>query len=214
MYQFQAPKNQEEKNLKVEDWPVLKLACYIFAGGKSSRFEDDKARFVWHEKSLLEHVADSIRPFSSKITVVSDQENKYADLGFSTIADINPGLGPLSGLHTSLQHARSEKEGESWILCVSCDRIGIKNKWIEALIAQRTPQAQAIAFKDEIWQPMPGLYQTSILSDVERLILEPKQSIWKLLNQSKSIPVNLPPDWELSKDVNYSKDLKNLKISQ
>ena len=64
-----------------------KVPVYILAGGKSSRFGQDKARVQLHGQPLLLHTARMVQAFASSITVVANAVDKYADLGLRTIAD-------------------------------------------------------------------------------------------------------------------------------
>ncbi|MEZ6193187.1 MAG: NTP transferase domain-containing protein [Phycisphaerales bacterium] len=66
--------------------------------------------------------------------MVADKEDKYADLGLRTIADHNPGLGPLAGLQAALNDLR---EGQRWLLLCPCDAIVIKPDWVRQLIDAR-----------------------------------------------------------------------------
>lgn len=175
-----------------------KLPVYILAGGKSSRFGDDKARFVWRGRPLILHVAQSLKPFTAGLSVVAGRAGEYDDLGLRTIGDASPGLGPLAGIQAALHDAA----GAGWILCASCDRLGLKPDWIEALLAAAEPQIGVVAFKGEHWQPLPALYHTSIGDRVDAALRAGNLSPWRTIESVVHTVLPLPADWDSSLDVN------------
>jgi molybdopterin-guanine dinucleotide biosynthesis protein A len=182
-----------------------KLPVYILAGGKSSRFGRDKARVEIEGEPLLVRVARSLQSAARETIVVADQPGKYRDLGFETIADRQPGLGPLGGLQAALSH-----RGDGWLLCASCDRIGIRPEWLQALFAGRNNGVKVVAFRGRIWQPMPALYHTSLAPEVDAAVDAGRLSPWVLLEQNDAVALELPADWETSLDINAPGELEKL----
>ena len=182
-----------------------KVPVYILAGGSSSRFGRDKAREAVNGEPLLVHVARSLEPAAARVVVIADRPGKYSDLGFETIADRRPGLGPLGGLQAALSDC-----GEGWLLCASCDRVGIRPEWLETLFAGRKNGATAVVFRDRIWQPMPALYHTALAPAVDEAIGAGRLSPWVLLEQTGTVALQTPPDWEASLDINVPEELSKL----
>lgn len=137
------------------------LPAYILAGGRSTRFGSDKARACVNGEPLIVRQARRLRAIGCDVIVVARESGRYADLGLRTIADLVADLGPLGGLRTALAH-----RGDGWLVLSSCDLIEIDRSWIDALLVVRDgkPDACAIAFRDDRWQPFPGLYHTRLLS--------------------------------------------------
>src|SRR5436190_19307235 len=105
------------------------LPIYILAGGKSSRFGSDKARAEIDGEPLLARIVRVLKPAAKNFTIVADAENKYGDLGLRTIADVQPGLGPMGGLLTALNDLREP----GYLLLCSCDMVALDCAWVEAL---------------------------------------------------------------------------------
>lgn len=181
------------------------VPVYILAGGSSSRFGRDKAREAVDGDPLLVHVARSLEPVAAKTIVIADRPGKYSDLGFETIADLQPGLGPLGGLQAALSHCR-----EGWLLCASCDRIGIRPEWLQALFAGITNGARAVVYRGRIWQPMPALYHASLAPQVNAAIDTGRLSPWVLLEENDAVALDLPAGWETSLDINAPEELEKL----
>ena len=176
-----------------------KLPAYILAGGQSSRFGSDKARAVVHDIPLILHVAESIRPVSSSMTVVADRPNKYADLGLRTIADSVANKGPLGGLLSALQDFQDD-----WLLLVSCDLLGLRTEWIELLVNQPRTNVSVVAFRDRRWQPFPALFKRDMLDRVREQLNRRDRALQHLLNsvavRTQAVPC--PTDWHKAVQIN------------
>jgi molybdopterin-guanine dinucleotide biosynthesis protein A len=182
------------------------LPVYILAGGKSSRFGHDKARVEIGGEPLLVRVVRSYKPVAASIAVVADRLGKYRDLGIETIADLQPNLGPMGGLQAALSHHGRD----GWLLCASCDRIGIRPEWLQALLRGRRAGAQAVIFHGDIWQPLPALYHASILKKVNAAVRAKKLTPWVLFEQVQTVALKLPDAWENSRDINDMETLTRL----
>ena len=182
-----------------------RVPAYILAGGKSSRFGCDKARMEIDGEALLVRVARSLESVAAEVVVIADQPGKYQDLGFETIADRQPGLGPLGGLQAALSHCN-----DGWLLCASCDRIGIRPEWLWALLVARRTGAKAVTFRGQIWQPWPALYHASLAPEVNAAVDAGRLTPWMLLEQTDVVALGLPDDWETSRDINDPGELEKL----
>ncbi|GAB4297846.1 MAG: molybdenum cofactor guanylyltransferase MobA [Myxococcota bacterium] len=183
-----------------------KLPVYILAGGKSSRFGKDKARAELNGEPLIVHTARSVASVATSISLVADKEGKYDDLGFRTIGDIKPGLGPLGGLQTALADLKT-----GWLLLTSCDLIGIQTPWLETLLSAPRDGAKIVAFRGgEEWQPIPALYNAAIKSTIDANIEKSLLSLKRLLDTVEINPLPLPKDWFKAANINTPSDLKRL----
>lgn len=182
------------------------ISAYILAGGESSRFGSDKARALVNGQSLISHVARSIAPAVSEVTVVADRRNKYSDLGLHTVADCIPGMGPLGGLYTAL----ADYNGEGWVVLVSCDWVGIQVAWIECLLAARRKKTKAVVFRGRKWEPLLALYHSSIRESVEGNISKGELAAWRLVEQVNHISVPLPRNWQEAMQVNTVVDFEKV----
>lgn len=190
----------------------MSVTGYVLAGGKSSRFGSDKARAILRGVPLLVRVADTLRLSCDEIFAVADSVDKYADLGLPTIADFQPGKGPLAGLETGLSHQLARR-GHGWIALASCDMAGLKRSWLdEILVAISKADAQAalaIAFRGDFWQPFPAAFHTRLLPAVKAVIGSGHASFQQLLShaQSQTLAVPMPNDWPAMPQVNTQADL-------
>ncbi len=174
--------------------PVLHARdpAYILAGGRSSRFGSDKARAMLEGRPLIRRIADMLEARGHKVVAVARDADRYADLAIETVADIEPDLGPIGGLETALAH-RLQTNGPGWAVLTSCDLINPSPEMLGTLesLRERSPETEAVAFKDDRWQPFPGLYHTQLL---DRLHTVPARSLQKLLSGARAAAAEAPKD--------------------
>ncbi len=98
----------------------MKVTAIVLAGGKSRRLGSvgSKALQTIAGKSLIERVADRVRPLTDQILVVTAREqfNLPAACRAEILTDLYPDKGPLGGIYTGLLAARSPHS-----LVVACD---------------------------------------------------------------------------------------------
>ncbi len=189
------------------------LPVYIASGGASRRFGSEKARALLPDgRTLLEHVAEKLQPIAAKITVVADRIDKYADLGLRTIADQQPGRGPLAGLQSALLDAGDP----TWIFYTSCDFLGFDTHWIEQLWNAGMPESTAIVFQSQPhdgselarWEPVFALYHTQLLGAVTTALNENQLTFWRFLQAVSAQSVPAPKQWENAISINTPADLQ------
>jgi molybdenum cofactor guanylyltransferase len=182
------------------------LPVYILAGGKSRRFGSDKARALFDGKPLIRHVAEAMGDAATSMHVVAEQAGKYDDLGLPTIGDLEPGLGPVGGLLTSLRHSTGP-----WILLSPCDFPGIRIEWIRQLLAGRRAGADAVAFRGDHWEPLPALYSQAIGDRAAAAVASGRRSLSALLEECHTVSIPLPPGWPASPGANTPWQLDELR---
>lgn len=140
----------------------------ILAGGKSSRMGRDKALLPWSGHSLIEEVAQNIRPYVKELLVVGEPREEYKDLALLSpcrfIPDFRTDQGPLVGLLSGLEAMET-----SWGFVVSCDMPMTQGRMIPWLV-ERIQQGWALVIRteegDEAFQnePMAAVYDKKALS--------------------------------------------------
>lgn len=182
--------------------PVVRsIPAYILAGGKRRRFGSDKARATFRGRPLILTPSDQFCAMGFGVTIVGMCDGQHEDLGLSTIGDIEPGQGPVGGLRTALTHHQA-----GWILMCSCDMLSIDDSWVTALIGelQRSPDAEVIAARNEVWQPFPALYHTRLLASS---VLRDARSFQSLFDRV-SVSVITTDDLPIVRQVNTQEELR------
>jgi len=174
------------------------VPVYILAGGQSRRFGSDKARAPHDGVPLIVGVARLLEPVSSRITVVAAREGAYDDLGLRTIGDIVPEKGPLGGLLSAIADCGEDE----WLFLAACDWVGIRAEWVSLLLEQRTPEARAVVYKSERYEPLFALYHTSIRETVVGLIEANRLETRNIFKETATVTMPPPEGWSDAVNLN------------
>ena len=95
----------------------------ILAGGKSSRFGEDKSIAKLGDKTLLDHTINKIEKEFAEILVISNnKEFNFKNNKIHVVEDCIEGqLGPLVGILTAMKWVIKNKKNYKWIASFPCD---------------------------------------------------------------------------------------------
>jgi Molybdopterin-guanine dinucleotide biosynthesis protein A len=95
----------------------------ILAGGKSSRFGEDKSIAKLGDKTLLDHTINKIEKEFNEILVISNnKEFNFKNNKIHVVEDCIEGqLGPLVGILTAMKWVIINKKNYKWIASFPCD---------------------------------------------------------------------------------------------
>jgi molybdopterin-guanine dinucleotide biosynthesis protein A len=182
------------------------VAPYILAGGQSSRFGSDKARALVEGRPMICRLAESAARCAVEVMVVAQQSGQYGDLGLRTIADLQPGLGPIGGLETALADAAARDV--PWALVLSTDLVGFEPDWLRLLRDGGGAKKHAVAFRGEHVEPLCALYRPEALPQVRHFIAGGGRALYRLLELLDTAYLPLPADWPALAHVNTPEELE------
>lgn len=136
----------------------------VLAGGRSSRFGSDKARFVYRGQPLLAHVLASLAEAAERFIVA---RTDYPEFGVPTVRDRYPLASPLSGVCTALQVARCE-----WVAVAACDLPYLTAAYWRALLARCGAAEAVMVVRAGRLEPLAALYRRSALAEAERQLAQ------------------------------------------
>ena len=95
----------------------------ILAGGKSSRFGEDKSIAKLGDKTLLDHTINKIENEFTEILLISNnKEFNFKNNKIHLVEDCIEGqLGPLVGILTAMKWVIKNKKNYKWIASFPCD---------------------------------------------------------------------------------------------
>ena len=95
----------------------------ILAGGKSSRFGEDKSIVKLGDKTLLDHTINKIENEFTEILLISNnKEFNFKNNKIHVVEDCIEGqLGPLVGILTAMKWVIINKKNYKWIASFPCD---------------------------------------------------------------------------------------------
>ena len=184
---------------------------YILAGGKSSRFGQDKARARYNGETLMQRVARACTPAAREVYAVVGPHQDYSDLGLQCLTEDPPHHGPLGGIVCALEHAQAQ--GQEWILVVACDLVQLDVQWLTTLGLHARAPAQAVAYRDAHWHPLCALYHVSGLGAARKELIHGRRRVHRFLDEIDAVAVDPPHEGFHTAGVNTPRDLAHLKES-
>src|SRR5262249_28993038 len=125
------PRSEEEPRARL-------VRGYVLAGGRSTRFGEDKALVELAGKSVLARMLEVLEQSGVPESIIVGREIRYRHLGARCIEDGWPGEGPLGGIVTALRCSLAEPYGSRWNLIVSCDMPFLTREWLAYLCERAT----------------------------------------------------------------------------
>jgi len=185
----------------------MKLKGIVLAGGKSSRFGEDKALARWNGKTLMERAVELLDSLRLDPVVIANSTRDYSFLTCPIANDLIPEKGPLGGLYTACSLFP-----EMSLLVLTCDMPLLTQNILNKLIQNQQPSDQAVVFNCKgALQPFPGIYPGT-LKEVIRDILSSEELSMKSFLSRIRIRFPHPEISELPafENVNRKEDLNYL----
>ncbi|MBI1977664.1 MAG: molybdenum cofactor guanylyltransferase [Candidatus Omnitrophica bacterium] len=137
----------------------------VLAGGKSSRFGEDKALARLGGVTLLERAIKLLRELNLEPVVITNGRRDYSFLNCQIERDVIPDQGPLGGLYTACQVLKGFS-----LLVLTCDMPCLTLDSLNVLLENHNPRHSVTLFgiSRKRPQPFPGVYK----SNLSGLILE------------------------------------------
>ena len=82
-------------------------SAVLLAGGKSSRMGEDKRYLSHHGSSLMEHAFRELSKLFTQVIVSANDEPVGIPIG-NVVADASPGNGPIGGIESGIDAAKSD----------------------------------------------------------------------------------------------------------
>lgn len=187
------------------------LSAAILAGGKSQRLGTNKALVMVNGSALIEHVIQTAKQFTDTVRIIANDPEPYRHFNIPIAADIMPGGGPLSGIHTALSLSSTD-----YVLVLSCDMPLLTAKDIRPLISAY-PGFDITLYKHQKFEPLCAVYRRTCIGALEDLIkhgeyriidLFPTLSV-KVIRTDDPTPFTSINTWEDYKKIIGGKGLKS-----
>lgn len=137
----------------------------ILAGGKSSRFGQDKALLPIGNRTAIAITVELMCALFPRVLISSQNESDYAFLHLPVIPDFYREAGPLAGLHAGLTHSTTAQ-----ILLISCDLPLMNRPMIEHLLASPAEHRIVAARAGGHLQFFPGRYDRALLPLLQTML--------------------------------------------
>ena len=188
----------------------------ILAGGKSSRFGEDKSNIRLGSKTLLDHTIDKIeKEFSEVLIISNNKEYNFKNKKIHTVKDCIEGqLGPLVGILTAMKWVNENKKNYKWIASFPCDTPFFDTKLISKLKLKTKETSKKLIFlnSDKKRHNIFGLWSMDLIETLEKDIKNSfrKVEIWADKVGYESININTEK-FDRFLNINTKKDLEKAK---
>lgn len=158
----------------------------VLAGGKSTRFGEDKALAKLDGKTLLENTVDLMRQVDLEPVVVTSAARNYSFLTCSVLRDRVPEKGPLGGVYTACESFK-----DTSLLILTCDMPFLTSQMLKALLDHHDRNNDATLFHvpRRLRQPFPGIYESRLASLSRYQIRKDKLSMCDFVDAIPTVKV-------------------------
>lgn len=184
---------------------------FVLAGGQSRRFGEDKLLYPLGGKRLIEYAVKALSDLCDKIYIVTKNPEKFSFLqGVDFLQDLLDKQSALSGLYTALKHL-----GKGRGLVVAGDMPMLQKSLLCKLLENSAPPLTLFRIGGRL-QPMPGVYYSEILMQVEAYMASGGEKLTDLVESlpRKEIEEETAREWDhhlLSFiNINTKQDLKDI----
>lgn len=135
---------------------IDEMTGVVLAGGRSSRFGENKALADWRGRPLVQAVVDSLLEALPKVLVVTKNAAELAFLKSDRVAvieDLCEGGHPMGGLFTALHGLKTRHA-----FVAACDMPFVRPELIQALWHSRADYDAVIPVWRDRRQPLCGVY--------------------------------------------------------
>ena len=181
----------------------LKVRGLVLAGGKSSRFGEDKASVFYKGKRFIEHAADLLESIGLKPVVVTRQGADYPFLRCPVLRDKLPEKGPLGGIYTAMSVFKNIS-----FLVLTCDMPALHSSALLKLLTHQSTQHAIVFSYNSALQPFPGIYSSSLFVPIGRRIIKGNLSMTGLLEETDDKTVlSWRSDGSIFLNINRKEDI-------
>ena len=188
----------------------------ILAGGKSSRFGEDKSIAKLGDKTLLEHTINKIENEFTEILLISNnKEFNFKNNKIHVVEDCIEGqLGPLVGILTAMKWVIKNKKNYKWIASFPCDTPFFDIKLISELKNKVKQTSKKLIFlnSNKKRHNIFGLWSMDLIEILEKDIKNSfrKVELWADKIGYENININ-EEKFDRFLNINTKKDLEKAK---
>ncbi|MFO1036737.1 MAG: molybdenum cofactor guanylyltransferase MobA [Geminicoccaceae bacterium] len=149
----------------------------ILAGGLARRMGGgDKCLRVLGGRTLLEHVVERVRPQVSGLVLNANGDpGRFERFGLPVVGDVVEGFaGPLAGILTGLEWARTNRPGTEWVVSIAADTPFLPRDLVGKMTAavERERADMACAASGGRTHPVFGLWPVRLAGDLRRALVD------------------------------------------
>ena len=185
----------------------------ILAGGKSSRFGEDKSIAKLGNKTLLDHTLSKIENKFNEILVISNNKKyNFKNKKIHITEDFIKGqLGPLVGILTAMKWIKKNKKNYKWIASFPCDTPFFNAKLVNDLKTKTTKTSKKLIFlnSDNKRHNIFGLWSIDLIETLEEDLKNGVRKVEKWADKIGYESMNISSEeFDMFLNINTKDDLK------
>jgi molybdopterin-guanine dinucleotide biosynthesis protein A len=188
----------------------MSISAVILAGGLATRMKGaDKGLILLHQKPLVQHVIERLKPQVNEIIINANREiATYQTFGYPVLQDeVEDFLGPLAGFSLGLQRAKHD-----YVLTVPCDSpllpLDLAKRLMNALTEHDADIA--VASSDNNTHPVFSLCKKSVLPSLTAYLQQGECRVSAWQKSQKYIEVDFSDCNDAFTNLNSFEDLARL----
>jgi molybdopterin-guanine dinucleotide biosynthesis protein A len=184
---------------------LVKFQGIVLAGGKSSRFGEDKALARVGGITLIEKAVNLLNSIGLDPVVMTSEVRDYSFLKCRMERDRIPDKGPLGGLYTAC--CLFERAS---LVVLTCDMPALIPSAIRTLMDnhQHDREATIYVLHEALKQPFPGIYESALRKKIAKLIEREQLSMQDFLEGISKVKIlKVTFDEGILLNVNERKDI-------
>lgn len=163
----------------------MKATGIILAGGKSSRMKFNKAFAEISGVPVINIIINKFARLFDETIIISNEPELYEHLGLAVYKDIYPRMGPVSGIHSGLCHARYDKT----FIC-ACDMPFINMDLVEYMISLLGDYDSVVPEIDSYLQPLSAVYSRKCIPILEACLKEDRVKLVRIFEELNALVLN------------------------
>jgi molybdenum cofactor guanylyltransferase len=163
--------------MKVSD-KYMKATGVILAGGRSSRMKFNKAFAEVGGQPVINIITNKFAGLFDETIIISNEPEVYEHLGLQIYADIYPHMGPVSGIHSGLYHARN-----NIAFILGCDMPFINMELVEYMVTNIKDYDSVIPEIDSYLQPLSAVYNRKCLPVLTACLQENRVKLIRIFEE-------------------------------
>jgi len=190
------------------------ISAIVLAGGKSSRFGQDKAFAKLGDSTIVESLFFPLFLIFDQVIVVTNYPEKYQRFPVKVVVDKVKERGPLGGIYTGLLASNTERN-----FVVACDMPLVNPRLISYLASIKEGQVVVPQIKDKL-EPLLAVYSKSCLPAIEAQLRTGNNKIQNFFDKVNTNVIKeeyikrFDPTLTSFLNINLQKDLRKIKIQQ
>lgn len=184
----------------------MKFQGIVLAGGKSSRFGEDKALARMDGLTMIERAFNLLNSLGLDPVVITNETRNYSFLKCRIELDLIPGKGPMGGLYTACRLFKYLP-----LVVLTCDMPVLTATAVKYLMENHKKDNVVTIYSRNgtYQQPFPGVYEPALCDTVIKKFIEQERlSMHDLFKAIGKISVlEFPFDDEMLLNINEKRDL-------